>query len=248
MSLGTVANAWPVWTPESTHLVFSAQNASGVGRALWSVRADSASEPHLLFESPEEVHPTSVSPDGMYVAFHQRSPETRYDIWMLPIDRRDPDRPQSGAPQAFVRTAANEWGGVFSPNGRWVAYYSEESGTGEIYVRPFRGRGGPWLVSSGGGIAGTLAHWPVQRNALYYLSSDRHIMEVTYTDEGNVFLADPPRRWSDVPTPFALFNLTPDAGRAMVGTHAPSAARKGSLHVNVLLNFFNELQRRAPHA
>jgi len=247
MSLGTMAHAWPVWTPDSRHLIFSAQNAGGVGRALWWVRTDSASEPHLLFESSEEVQPTSVSPDGTYIAFHQRSAQTRYDIWMLHVDASDSDHPQSGAPEAFLRTAANEWGAVFSPDGRWVVYYSEESGTGEIYVRPFQGRGGPWLVSSGDGISGTLAYWPPQGDALYYLSSERHIMEVTHSLDGNVFVPDPPRRWSEVPIPFALFNLSPDADRAIVATHVSSAARKGSLHVNVLLNFFDELQRRAPH-
>lgn len=248
LSLGTTANTWPVWTRDGKHLIFSAQNASGVGRALWWVRADGASEPHLLFESSEELHATSVSPDGTHVAFHQRSPKTRYDIWILPIDASHSDQPQPGAPEAFVRTAANEWGAVFSPDGRWVAYYSEESGTGEIYVRPFRGRGGPWLVSSGAGIAGTMAYWPPQGDALYYLSAERHIMEVTYSGEGNAFVADPPRRWSDTPTPFALFNLSPDADRAIVATHVSSAARKGSLHVHVLLNFFDELRRRAPCA
>ena len=89
MSLGTMAHAWPVWTPDGSHLIFSAQDAGGVGRALWCVRTDGASEPHLLFESSEEIHPTSVSPDGTHVAFHQRSPETRYDIWMLPIEASD---------------------------------------------------------------------------------------------------------------------------------------------------------------
>ena len=79
-----------------------------------------------------------------------------------------------------MRTKANEWGAVFSPDGRWVVYYSEESGTGEIYVRPFRGRGGPWLVSSGAGIAERSTPLAAQGDALYYLSSDRHIMEVTH--------------------------------------------------------------------
>ena len=147
----------------------------------------------------------------------------------------------------FLRSPLNEWGGVFSPNGRWVAYYSEESGTGEIYVRPFRGRGGPWLVSSGG-IAGTIAHWPPRGRALYYLSTDRHIMEVAYTEEGNSFVADEPRRWSEATLPLAAFNLSPDATRAIIATPAEPMDARHSLHVIFLMNVFDELRRRAPTA
>ena len=168
VSFNTLGNQWPVWAPDSEHLVFSAQNRSGTGRSLWWLRADGAEEPQILLESADELHPSSVSADGAHVAVHRRSAETLYDIWMLPLECSDPERPKAGTLEVFLRTPVNEWGAVFSPNGRWVAYCSEESGTGEIYVRPFRGRGGPWLVSNGG-IAGTLAHWPSGGRALYYL-------------------------------------------------------------------------------
>ena len=154
---------------------------------------------------------------------------------------------KQGTLEVFLRTPVNEWGGVFSPNGRWVAYYSEESGTGEIYVRPFRGRGGPWLVSSGG-IAGRLAHWPSGGRALYYLSTDRHIMEVTYTEEGNSFVADEPQRWSEATLPFAAFNVSPDTTRAIIAAPAEPLDARHSLHVTFLLNVFDELRRRAPAA
>jgi Tol biopolymer transport system component len=199
----------------------------------------------VLLESGDELHPSSVSPDGRHVAVHRRSPETLYDIWMLPLECSDPERPKPGTLEVFLRTAVNEWGAVFSPNGRWVAYYSEESGTGEIYVRPCRGRGGPWLVSSGG-IAGTLAHWPSGGRALYYLGTDRRIMEVTYTEEGNSFVADEPQPWSEAILPFAAFNVSPDTSRAIIATPAEPLDARQTLHVTVLLNLFDELRRRAP--
>ena len=247
VSFNTIDNQWPVWAPDSEHLVFSAQNRSGIGRSLWWLRADGAEEPQMLLESADELHPSSVSPDGAHVAVHRRSSETLYDIWMLPLECSDPERPKAGTLEVFLRTPVNEWGAVFSPNGRWVAYYSEESGTGEIYVRPFRGRGGPWLVSSGG-IAGTLAHWPSSGRALYYLSPDRHIMEVTYTEEGNSFVADEPRRWSEATLPFAAFNLSPDTTRAIIAAPAEPLDARHTLHVTFLLNLFDELRRRAPAA
>lgn len=247
LSFNTLGNQWPIWAPDSAHLVFSAQNRNGIGRSLWWLRADGAEAPHLLFEGDDELHPSSVSPDGTHVAVHRRSAETLYDIWMLPLDCSDPDRPKAGTLEVFLRTPVNEWAPVFSPNGRWVAYYSEESGTGEIYVRPFRGRGGPWLVSSGG-IAGTMAHWPSGGRALYYLSTDRHIMEVTYTEEGNSFVADEPRRWSEATLPFAAFNVSSDTTRAIIAAPAEPLDARHTLHVTVLMNLFDELRRRAPAA
>jgi Tol biopolymer transport system component len=245
VSFNTIDNQWPVWGPDSAHLVCSAQNRKGTGRSLWWIRADGSEEPQLLFEGDDELHPSSVSPDGTYVAVHRRSPETLYDIWMLPLDCTDPERPKAGALEVYLRTPVNEWGAVFSPNGRWVAYCSEESGTAEIYVRPFRGRGGRWLVSSGG-IAGTLAHWPSGGRALYYLSTGRHIMEVTYTEEGNSFVADEPHRWSEATLPFAAFNVTPDTSRAIIAAPAEPLDPRHTLHVTFLLNLFDELRRRAP--
>jgi serine/threonine-protein kinase len=245
VSFNTLGNQWPVWAPDSSHLVYSAQNRTGTGRSLWWLRADGSEEPQLLFESVDELHPSSVSPDGTYVAVHRRSAETLYDIWMLPLECADSERPTAGKLEVFLRTPVNEWGAVFSPNGRWVAYYSEESGTGEIYVRSFRGRGGPWLVSSGG-IAGTMAHWPSGGRALYYLSPDRHIMEVIYTEEGNSFVADEPQRWSEAILPFAAFNVSPDTTRAIIAAPAEPLDARHTLHVTFLLNLFDELRRRAP--
>lgn len=244
VSFNTIGNQWPVWAPDSAHLVFSAQGRSG-GRTLWWLRADGGEEPQLLLDSADEVHPSSISPDGKYVAIHRRSVETLYDIWMLPLDCADPEQPKAEALEVFLRTPANEWGAVFSPEGRWVAYYSEESGTGEIYVRPFRARGGPWLISTGG-ISGTIAHWPKGGRALFYLSPDRRIMEVTYSEEGNSFVADAPQRWSDTALPFAAFNVDPDATRAILALPAERVIAGRTLHVTFLLNFFDELGRRAP--
>ncbi len=247
VSFNTIDNQWPIWGPDSAHLVFSAQNRKGTGRSLWWIRADGSEEPQLLFEGDDELHPSSVSPDGTYVAVHRRSPETLYDIWMLPLDCTDPERPKAGALEVYLRTPVNEWGAVFSPNGRWVAYYSDESGTGEIYVRPAHGRGGRWLVSSSG-ISGTTPHWPSSGRALYYLSPDRHIMEVTYTEEGNSFVADEPQRWSEATLPSAAFNLSPDSTRAIIAAPAEPLDARHTLHVTFLLNLFDELRRRAPAA
>jgi hypothetical protein len=101
---------------------------------------------------------------------------------------------------------------------------------------------------SSGGIAGTLAHWPSRGGSLYYLSTDRRIMEVAYTEEGNSFVADEPRRWSEATLPFAAFNLSSDATRAIIAAPAEPVDVRHTLHVIFLLNLFDELRRRAPAA
>jgi len=246
LTFTTTGNMWPVWAPDGKHIVFSALN--GVGRTIWWVRADGAGEPQQLLESSEELGPICFSPDGSRITIHQRSTETRYDIWILPLDMSNPERPRAGKPEPFLRTPANEWGPVISPNGQWMAYYSEESGVGEIYVRPVHGPGGPWLVSSGWGSSGAAypVAWPCDARALYFLSSDRHIMEVPYSEKRNSFVPEPARPWSEKPIPFNVFDMSPGGKRAIISIQKGPEGEAGELHVNFLLNFFDELRRRMP--
>jgi hypothetical protein len=71
-------------------------------------------------------------------------------------------------------------------------------------------------------------------------------MEVTYTEEGNSFVADEPHRWSEATLPFAAFNVTPDTSRAIIAAPAEPLDARHTLHVTFLLNLFDELRRRAP--
>ena len=82
--------------------------------------------------------------------------------------------------------------------------------------------------------------WPTGRRhgrALHYLSSDKHIMEVPYSEEGNSFVPEAPRAWSEVPIPYASFNLSPDGARAIILVPADPGTPRRDLHVTFLLNF-----------
>ena len=112
----------PVLAPDGKHLAFL--TASGI---FW-IRSDGAGEPQRLLESQSAVVPGSFSPDGRRLAYFETNPETGLDIWTLPLDLADPDHPKAGKPEPFLRTPAAELLPVFSPDGRWIAYRSSESG------------------------------------------------------------------------------------------------------------------------
>jgi Tol biopolymer transport system component len=89
----------------------------------------------------------------------------------------DPDHPKAGKPEPFLRTPAHEGPAAVSPDGRWIAYQSNESGRPEVYVRPFPGPGGKWQVSSTGGV---LPIWSPNGRELFFQNLDNRIMVADY--------------------------------------------------------------------
>jgi serine/threonine protein kinase/WD40 repeat protein len=244
-------NRNPVWTPDGMHLVY----ASDADKAIWWIRADGAGEPHRLLENKNAVIPSSFSPDGRYLSYVDMTTDTGADIWILPLDASDPEHPKPGKPEIFLKTPSNEGlgGAAFSPDGRWIAYDSDESGRAEVYVRRFRSAvGGKWQLSTS---SGSSAFWSRDGRALYYLTQDdRNItMVAEYTAKGDQFTPGTPRVWSDTPirpmirslTPgLQSLDLAPDGRRFAVLLRDVATDQKGSVHVTFLLNLFDELRRR----
>jgi len=169
------------------------------------------------------------------------------DILTLSIDGDEKSGWKPGAPKPFVNTAFLEDIATFSPDGRWLAYVSFESGSAEVYVRPFPGPGGKWQVSTGGGFP----KWSPNGKELFYRATDNKIMVATYTASGDSFRADKPRLWSlgqftNFGGGISSFDLHPDGERFAVlkapGTDETAAVNK----VNIVLNWFDELKRRVP--
>jgi Tol biopolymer transport system component/predicted Ser/Thr protein kinase len=227
-----------IWTPDGQHVVFSSTVPSGF--ALQWIRADGAGEAQALMEAKEQLLPYSFSPDGKRLAFtRQAGASTR--SWTLPLDLSDPDHPKPGKPQAFLETPAYE--PVFSPDGRWIAYVSPESGRFEVYVRPFPGPGGKWQVSSGGG---DIPRWSSTGPELFFGSLDDHIMVSAYTIKGDSFEALKPSLWSNTQLRTPAFDLAPDGKRFAVEVRPGAPEQNGAPHVTVILNFFDLLRQRAP--
>jgi serine/threonine protein kinase len=235
----------PVWTPDGQRIAFESARAKGPLNLYWQ-RADGAGEVQRLTESTNDQHLWSVHPSGKYLAFSEVTEQNSQDIMILPLEGDEKSGWNPGKPSVFLSTPANETVPMFSPDGRWIAYQSVESGRFEIYVRPFPGRGGKWQISTAGGV---FAAWSQKRHELFYRAADNRIMVASYTVEGDSFKADKPRVWSDQPIMPSRtgrsFDLHPDGDRVAVG--APSNQSEEKLDkVTFVFNFFDELRRIAP--
>ena len=240
-------NADPVWTSDGAHFVFRSLAANSWH--LWWIRADGAGGPQPLLAHAGEVGDLSanaMSPDNRRLIYSRTDPVTAGDLWIMPVDPSDPDRPKAGQPELFLRTPAHETRPAFSPDGQWVAYNSNESGIVEVYVRAAAsssGAGGKWQISSGGG--GTPV-WSRTARALYFPRAGQ-ILVSDYIVRGSSFEASKPRVWSKqrlFQTAFTNFDLAPDGRQFAIVPD--SRASPTEVRVTMLLNFFDELRRQIP--
>jgi Tol biopolymer transport system component len=199
---------------------------------------------HRLTESKTRQAPTSISPDGKWLAYYTAGGQN--DIFIAPLEG-DAAHPRLGKSELFVGTPYSEGAPMFSPDGRWIAYGSNESGRHEVYVRPFPGPGGRWQISTAGGV---YPLWSRTGRELFFESPDRRIMSAAYTATGDSFAAAKARIWSETAVfdrvGFGSYDLAPDGKRfAVFLPNLDSADQKPVTHATFLLNFFDEVKRRA---
>jgi serine/threonine-protein kinase len=240
------ANTNPVWAPDSQRITYSSREKGGTYN-LWWIRADGGGNAQRLAESKSAQYAGSWRPDGKALAFTEYNSGTNLDIMTLPIEGNEKSGWKPGEPKAFLNSPFIEGYSAFSPDGRWLAYHSNESGSSEVYIRPFPGPGGKWQISAGGGVA---PKWSRNGKELFYRTIDSKIMVVTYTASGDSFHAGKPQLWS--PGQFTgrganfNFDLHPDGNRFAVlkapGTEQTAAVNK----VSFIFNFFDELRRKLP--
>jgi hypothetical protein len=169
LTLGPSPARNPVRTPDGQRLVYSALRGSGTENLHWQ-RADGSGDATRLTTSPNPQSPVSWHPSGRFLAFQESRPQTGADLLILPVERDEAGGWKPGTPTVFLAGPFAEQLPRFSPDGRWLAYESNESGRVEIYVRPFPGPGAKWPLSTGGG---TNAVWSRARRELLYLAPGR---------------------------------------------------------------------------
>jgi Tol biopolymer transport system component/tRNA A-37 threonylcarbamoyl transferase component Bud32 len=213
-------NDFPVWSPDGTSIAF-ASNRNG-HMDIYEKNADGSGEETSLLSSDEDKQPTSWSHDKRFLLYSSNGVETSDDVWVLPLegDKR---------PFQILATKFREGVAKFSPDGHWIAYTSDESGTPEIYVRPFSpeksadaASGGKWVISKGGGI---LPRWRADGKELTYINPALQQMAVDVSAGGTAFGPGSPRRLFNVPL-FSPGDVTGDGKRFIYptpeGSNAPS--------------------------
>jgi Tol biopolymer transport system component len=148
----------PVWSPKGDRIYFTVPRE---GELRWARSDGSGSEATLLKDEHLEFA-TSITPDGQVLAYTRRDPDTSYDIMTIGTDGK-------GTPKPLVATPAQEGGARFSPDGRHVAYVSDENGRFEVFVMEYPGPGGKWLVSRNGGKDPI---WSADGRRLYFRTGD----------------------------------------------------------------------------
>ena len=237
------ANLNPVWTPDGKRIAFES-NREGPYNVFWQLADGSGGLERLT--TSEYLHaPMSWSPDGQLLAFVEVTPTTGVDIWVLRMGDPSPGSGQVRKAQPFLRTPFNEGAARFSPDGRWLAYISDESGRFEVYVQSYPGPGGKWQISTEGG---TEPVWTRNGRELFYRSGDKMMAVDVATQPG--FAAGKPRMLFEGPyepaqIPVANYDVSPDGQRFLM-LKPVEQAQAAPTQINVVLNWFEELKRRVP--
>jgi Tol biopolymer transport system component len=153
-----------VWSPDDSRIAFASGSPANIVQKISS----GAGPEDVLLRLPISARPCDWSRNGKFLLYVTEDPKSRPDLWVLPLE-------PSGKPAPYLQTAFVEMQGQFSPDSRWVAYASDESGKLEVYVQPFPASGGKWLISSGGGVQ---PRWRSDGRELYYIAPDRSLMAV----------------------------------------------------------------------
>src|SRR6202022_2698100 len=174
---------FPIWSPDGSRIVFGS-NRKGP-RDLYQKPSSGAGGEEVLVESPQDKTASDWSADGRFILYYSIDPQTAQDLWVVPMVEGD------RKPCVFLKTNFDERNGQFSPDGRWVAYRSNESGQMEIYIRPFaasaascahaNSAAGQWPVSSNGGI---FPRWSPDGKELYYIGPHGEMMAAPITAKG----------------------------------------------------------------
>jgi serine/threonine-protein kinase len=218
----------PQWTADGKRIAFGTR----VGRMFWKP-ADGSGEREEIFRGEHAILPGSVSSNGQMLAFVEVHPSRQRDISLMPISGER-------KAQAFQSTAADEWGPKFSPNGRFIAYVSNESGREEIHIRPTGSAGGRKQISTEGG---THPVWNPNGRELFFLKDDK-LSVVPLDDQANP--AGPHRVIVDAPRlddlyflPPYFYDVMPD-GEHFVMVLMPRYPPP--THYNLIFNWFERLK------
>jgi Tol biopolymer transport system component len=230
------SNLSPVWTPDGKRLAFGSTK-NGPPNLFWKL-ADGGGVEEEILKSGDAQYPQAWSPDGKALVLLEGDPSTGSDLWALRIEGER-------KPLPLLKTPSSESLARLSPDGRWMAYQSNESGRNEVYVQPFPGPGGKWQISTDGGDEPV---WNPRGGELFFRSGDK-MMAVEISTLGG-FSAGTPRflfegLYKRNPTPTgADYDVALDGQHFLMIKSVEQAT--AATEINIVLNWFEELKRKVP--
>lgn len=225
------------WSPDGRQIVYAP--SGGVSPDLYLKPANGAEMGERILHSDQTVTPKDWSQDGRFLLYEQRGNGRATDLWVLPMTGDRKPMPYLVTP--FAKTQAK-----FSPDGQWVVYVSNESGTREVYVQPFpMAAAGKWVVSNGGG---SQPRWSHDGKELLYFTPDQALMDVDVKTSGNTLQFGVPKMLFRVPvlggagggtTDSWRWDISQDGKRFLINTALDDTA---SSPITVLLNWQSALR------
>ncbi len=225
-----------VWSPDGQFIAFSSERGEGAP-SIYRIPADGSGEPERMADNDRPIYGWSWSPDGQKLAIMQDSPETILDLGWLSVE--------TGEIEIFLATPFIEYGPVFSPDGRYIAYGSNESGDWEVYVRPADGSRGKWQISAGGGASSPI--WAADGREIFIALDNSRVQSVAVDTSGGRFQVGRPEdlfsgSFIELTDRYVMLDATPD-GQRFVVFQGEAAATEGHQHVRLITNWFTELER-----
>jgi Tol biopolymer transport system component len=222
-------NLSPVWSPDGARMAFTS-NRNGYYN-LYLIAADGGGVERLT-TSVSWQFPSSWSPDGRVLLSTDSNPDTGFDIWEVPVDGSSRPRPLVVAPLRQSDTR-------FSPDGRWLAYESAESGRAEVYVRPHRGSDRRWTISTEGG---SVPLWSQMGREIVYMNGTKILAVPVATTP--TFKAGVPVVLFDRGKRVHGYDVTPDGQRFVIAEDAETEPER--LQIVFIPDWFQELKAKVP--
>ena len=205
-TFGPRQNVLGIWSPDGSRVAFES-NRNGTYDIYVKSTSGSLPEKPLIQGGSQFKHPTSWTPDGRTLVFYQLTPRTGFDIWSVPADG-------SGPPVPYLQTPFDELYPFLSPDGRWMLYTSDESGTPELYVQSFPTPGHKYQVTTGGCFIGV---WRSDGKEIVLIGPDAQTFySADVLESGEIFRTSPPRLLFRGPPNSTGFSLTHDGQRIIM--------------------------------
>ncbi len=232
-------NRYPIWSPDSARVAYTSNRESGIVEVFETAADGSGGERQLTHCAAKgnSCLPDGYSPDGQFLIFHAITPSRSADLWVMP-------RGDFAKARALLDSPALEEEGRVSPDGRWLAYISTESGRFEVYVRSFRGQSGKWQISTDGGLEPL---WSPTGKELFFRTGSKLLTVAVKSDP--TFVPGTPQVLFEKPFlaanfPLGTSGISPDGQKFLLLQLIGQS--QSITQVNAVLNWSEELKRLGP--